>query len=174
VMGGPLWSPRYVEGNKTMDVVHIDLHIFDECDLRDLDFSERNLNSAYFNKVDARGAFFIKAQLRDAHFEGANLRNAYFVDADLRNAHFEGADLRGAIFTSADLRGASFYDTLSDDHTTWDNAKFGNLEPESFPERHTDGIEKIDFSEIEHLLYRKESDVLYEDEAEDEYDYEEA
>lgn len=157
-----------------MDVVHIDLHIFDECDLRDLDFSERNLDSAYFNKADARGAFFIKAQLQDAHFEGADLRNAYFVDADLRNAHFEGADLRGAIFTFADLRGASFYDTLSDDHTTWDNAQFGNLEPEPLPERHTDGIEKIDFSEIEHLLYKQDAPVLYEDEAEDEYDYEEA
>jgi len=108
------------------------------------------------------------------HFEGADLRNAYFVDADLRNAHFEGADLRGAIFTFADLRGASFYDTLSDDHTTWDNAQFGNLEPEPLPERHTDGIEKIDFSEIEHLLYKQDAPVLYEDEAEDEYDYEEA
>ena len=136
-----------------MDVVHIDLHIFDECDLRDLDFSEKNLNGAYFNKVDARGAFFIKAQLQDAHFEGADLRNTYFVDADLRNAHFEGGDLRGAIFTSADLHGACFYNTISDDQTTWDNAQFGDPEPETLPERITDGIEKIDFSEIEHLLY---------------------
>lgn len=148
-----------------MDVVHIDLHIFDECDLRDLDFSERSLNSAYFNKVDARGAFFIKAQLQDAHFEGADLRYAYFVEADLRHAHFDGADLRGAIFTSADLRGASFYDTLSDDQTTWDNARFGPLESELLAERTTDGIEKIDFAEIEHLLYEQEDEeVLYSEE----------
>lgn len=151
-----------------MDIVHIDLHIFDECDLRDLDFSERNLNSAYFTKVDARGAFFIKAQLRDAHFEGADLRNAYFVGADLRNAHFDGANLRGAIFTSADLRGASFYDTISDDQTTWDNARFGPLEPELLPERTTDGIEKIDFAEIEHLLHENGyAEVLYAEEDED-------
>ncbi|GAC1614053.1 MAG: hypothetical protein NVS4B7_05890 [Ktedonobacteraceae bacterium] len=152
-----------------MEVTRINLHIFDECNLRDLDFSERHLNGAYFIKVDARGAFFIKAQLQDAHFEGADLRNTYFIDADLRNAHFEGADLRGAIFTSADLRGASFYDTLSDNQTSWDNAQFGDLHPEPIAERKTDGIEKIDFSEIEHLLHIEEyEEVSYEDEYEQE------
>ena len=66
-----------------MDMTHIDWYIFDECDLRDRDLSERNLVGAHFIKANGRGTFFLKAQLKDAHFEGADLRDAYFVGADL-------------------------------------------------------------------------------------------
>jgi uncharacterized protein YjbI with pentapeptide repeats len=58
-----------------MKVMHIDWYIFDECVLRDLDMSERNLNGAHFIKVDARGTFFIKSQLQESDFSGADLRN---------------------------------------------------------------------------------------------------
>src|SRR5947209_9216658 len=60
--------------------MHIDWYIFDECVLRDMDMSERNLNGAHFIKVDARGTFFIKSQLQEADFSGADLRNTYFVE----------------------------------------------------------------------------------------------
>ncbi len=135
-----------VEGSSMMQkVMHIDWYIYDECDLRNMDLSERNLHGAHFIKADARGAYFIKAHLAEADFYGANLRNAYFVEANLRNAHFEGADLRGAIFTRADLRGACFEGSITDEQTTWYDAEFGDEEQEVYAERVTDGIEKIDF-----------------------------
>ncbi len=138
-----------LEGLRTiMQVKHIDWFIFDGCDLRDLDLSERNLNGAHFIRVEARGAFFIKSQLQDTDFSEADLRNTYFVEADLRNANFGGADLRGAIFTRADLRGARFYDCFTDEHTTWQDAKFDDDEQEMSPERITDGIKKIDFMDV--------------------------
>ena len=131
-----------------MDMIHIDWYIFDECDLRDRDLSEKNLAGAHFIKADGRGTFFLKSQLKDAHFEGADLRYAYFVGADLRYAHFEGADLRGTIFTGADLRGASLDGSITDEHTTWDNALRGDLVEEAPSYRTTDGIQKIDFEEL--------------------------
>ena len=131
-----------------MDMIRIDWYIFDECDLRDQDLSEKNLVGAHFIKANARGTFFIKSQLKDAHFEGANLRNAYFVGADLRKAHFDGADLRGTIFTGADLRGAFLEGSISDERTTWDDAQMGELEEEKPSQRTTDGIPKIDFEEL--------------------------
>ena len=134
-----------------MNVMHIDWYIFDECDLRDVDLSERNLSGAHFIGVEARGAFFIKSQLQDTDFSEADLRNTYFVEADLRNANFGGADLRGAIFTRADLRGARFHDCFTDEHTTWHDAMFGDderEERETFTERITDGIERIDFKDV--------------------------
>ena len=147
---------NWVEERDSMEMIRIEWYIFDECDLRDQDFSERNLNGAHFIEADARGAFFIKAQLQEAHFEGADLRNAYFVDADLRKAHFQDADLRGTIFTGADLRGASFQGSLRNEHTTWDNAQMGELVQETAPERTTDGIEKIDFDELDVYEYVSE------------------
>ena len=131
-----------------MDTYRIDWYIFDECDLRDQDLSERNLVGAHFIKADARGTFFIKSQLKGAHFEGADLRNAYFVGANLRNAHFEGADLRGAIFTWADLRGAFLQGSITDECTTWDDAQMGDYVEEMPSHRITDGIPKIDFEEL--------------------------
>ena len=130
--------------------MHIDWYIFDECVLRDMDMSERNLNGAQFIKVDARGTFFIKSQLQEADFSGADLRNTYFVEANLRKANFEGADLRGAIFTRADLHGARFEGCMTDEQTTWYDAEFGDCEEEeeAAPERITDGIEKIDFMDV--------------------------
>src|SRR5947209_5619840 len=140
-----------------MDVKHIDWHIFDGCDLREMDLSERNLKGAYFIKVDARGAFFLKAQLQEANFEGADLRNAYFVNADLRKARFEGADLRGAVFTHADLRGAFLQGSITDEHTTWIDAQTGALEGEDAPtERTTDGIRRIDIIELPVYEYEYE------------------
>src|SRR6266576_3371922 len=100
-----------------MDMIHIDWYIFDECDLRDRDLSEKNLAGAHFIKADGRGTFFLKSQLKDAHFEGA----------DLRYAHFVGADLRDTIFTGADLRGASLDGSITDERTTWDDAQMGVL-----------------------------------------------
>ncbi len=129
-------------------VKHIDWYIYDECDLRDTDLSERDLNGAHFISVDARGTLFIKTQLQEADFYGADLRNAYFVEANLRNAHFEGADLRGAIFTRANLRGACFDDSITDEYTTWYDAEFGDGEQEEDSERTTDGIEKIEYLEV--------------------------
>ena len=131
-----------------MDMIHIDWYIFDECDLRDRDLSEKNLAGAHFIKADGRGTFFLKSQLKDAHFEGADLRYAYFVGADLRYAHFEGAELRGTIFTGADLRGASLDGSISDERTTWDDAQMGDLVEEGPSQRTTDGIQKIDFEEL--------------------------
>jgi uncharacterized protein YjbI with pentapeptide repeats len=131
-----------------MDMIHIDWYIFDECDLRDRDLSEKNLVGAHFIKADGRGTFFLKSQLKDAHFEGADLRYAYFIGADLRYAHFEGADLRGTIFTGADLRGACLDGSITDEHTTWDDAQMGELIEEGPSQRTTDGIQKIDFEEL--------------------------
>ena len=131
-----------------MDMIHIDWYIFDECDLRDRDLSEKNLAGAHFIKADGRGTFFLKSQLKDAHFEGADLRYAYFVAADLRYAHFEGADLRGTIFTGADLRGACLDGSITDECTTWDDAQMGILLEETPFQRTTDGIQKIDFEEL--------------------------
>src|SRR6266699_1836438 len=119
-------------------VKHIDWYIYDECDLRDTDLSERDLNGAHFISVDARGALFIKTQLQEADFYGADLRNAYFVEANLRNAHFEGANLRGACFD----------DSITDEYTTWYDAEFGDDEQEEDSERTTDGIEKIEYLEV--------------------------
>jgi len=130
--------------------MHIDWYIFDECVLRDMDMSERNLNGAHFIKVDARGTFFIKSQLQEADFRGADLRNTYFVEANLRKANFEGADLRGAIFTRADLHGARFEGCMTDEQTTWYDAEFGDCEEEeeNTAERITDGIERVDFMDV--------------------------
>ncbi len=129
--------------------MHIDWYIFDECVLRDMDMSERNLNGAQFIKVDARGTFFIKSQLQEADFSGADLRNTYFVEANLRRANFEGADLRGAIFTRADLHGARFEGCMTDEQTTWYDAEFGDCEEEEdAQERITDDIERIDFMDV--------------------------
>ena len=135
--------------------MHIDWYIFDECVLRDMDMSERNLNGAHFIKVDARGTFFIKSQLQEADFSGADLRNTYFVEANLRKANFEGADLRGAIFTRADLHGARFEGCMTDEQTTWYDAEFGDCEEEKdddeeedAQERITDDIERIDFMDV--------------------------
>ena len=130
--------------------MHIDWYIFDECVLRDMDMSERNLNGAHFIKVDARGTFFIKSQLQEADFSGADLRNTYFVEANLRKANFEGADLRGAIFTRADLHGARFEGCMTDEQTTWYDAEFGDCEEEEedAQERITDDIERIDFMDV--------------------------
>ena len=121
-----------------MDMIHIDWYIFDECDLRDRDLSEKNLAGAHFIKADGRGTFFLKSQLKDAHFEGADLRYAYFIGADLRYAHFEGADLRGACLDGS----------ITDERTTWDDAQMGNLLEETPFQRTTDGIQKIDFEEL--------------------------
>ena len=129
--------------------MHIDWYIFDECVLRDMDMSERNLNGAHFIKVDARGTFFIKSQLQEADFSGADLRNTYFVEANLRKANFEGADLRGAIFTRADLHGARFEGCMTDEQTTWYDVEFGDCEEEEdTAERITDGIERVDFMDV--------------------------
>ena len=134
-----------------LKVKHIDWYIYDECDLRDMDLSERNLNGAHFIKANAQGVYFIKAQLAEADFYGADLRNAYFVEANLRNARFQGADLRGAIFTRADLCGAYFEGCITDEQTTWYDAEFGDGEEggeREATERVTDGIERIDFMEV--------------------------
>ena len=150
-------SDRVGELSAMMKVKHIDWYIYDECDLRDMDLSERNLDGAHFIKANAQGAYFIKTQLAEADFCGADLRNAYFVEARLRNARFEGADLRGAIFTRADLRGAHFEGCVTDEQTTWYDAEFGDGEEveeeneeneEDATERITDGIERIDFMEV--------------------------
>ena len=135
-----------------MQVKHIDWYIFDDCDLREMDLSERNLNGACFIKADARGALFIKTQLRDANFEGANLRNAYFVDADLQDANFEGADLCGAVFTRADLRGALLKRSITDARTTWDDALMGSSVRQV--ERTTDGLQQIDV--LEFVMFESE------------------
>jgi uncharacterized protein YjbI with pentapeptide repeats len=135
-----------------MQVKHIDWYIFDDCDLREMDLSERILNGASFIKADARGALFIKSQLKDANFEGANLRNAYFVDADLQDANFEGADLRGAVFTRADLRGALLKRSITDARTTWDDASMGSSVRQV--ERTTDGLQQIDV--LEFVMFESE------------------
>jgi uncharacterized protein YjbI with pentapeptide repeats len=160
-----------------MDVMHIDWHIYDGCDLRDADMSEKKLNGAHFIGVDARGAFFLNAELREANFEGANLRNAYFVNADLRNAHFQGADLRGTVFTGADLRGALLQGCITDEHTILNEARLGVfipeatterlsiLRPEAARERKTDSMRRIvDFDKLLDELATHEADVYEEDE----------
>ena len=43
--------------------------IYDACDLRNMDLSEKSYG-AHFIKADARGAYFIKAQLAEADFMG--------------------------------------------------------------------------------------------------------
>src|SRR5712692_11698846 len=115
-----------VEGLQSMQVKHIYWYIFEDCDLREMDLSERELNGACFIKVDARGALFIKAQLRDANFEGA--------------------DLRGTVFTRADLRGALLKGSITDVRTTWDDALMGSSVREV--ERTTDGLQQIDVLEF--------------------------
>src|SRR5258707_2730015 len=152
---------RRRENQEHMDVMRIDWHIYDKCDLRDLDMSDKKLNGAHFIEVDARGAFFLNAELCEANFAGANLRNAYFVNADLRNACFQGADLRGAVFTGADLRGAMLQGSITDENTILDDARLGVFvpetpqEPPSFfmpeitRERTTDSIQQVvDFDKL--------------------------
>lgn len=85
----------------------------ENCDLRGLDLSKRNLRGANLNGANLRGASMREVDLREAiltkaDLTGANLRGASMRGVDLREAILTNANLNGADLSKADLRMVSF------------------------------------------------------------------
>ncbi len=84
---------------------------FSHSDLREKDFSCRNLQGANLSYADLSDSFLHKIDLEAANLTGANLFRANLLEANLRKANLRdtnliGADLSGADLSGADLTGA--------------------------------------------------------------------
>ena len=95
-------------------------------EIREQDFSHRNLVGGVFAAADARGAnfegsdvsnsiltkgIFVNTNLKDANFTSSLMDRVSFADSDLTNAIFQDAvatstNFDGAIITGADFTGA--------------------------------------------------------------------
>jgi len=82
-------------------------------DVRDCDFSGKDLRAKVMSGVLLQGADFSNAkmtgiQMSRADARGANLSGVDFTDTNAYGTLFDGADLRGATFENAILSNASF------------------------------------------------------------------
>ncbi|AEH45283.1 Ion transport 2 domain protein [Thermodesulfatator indicus DSM 15286] len=80
-----------------------------QSNLKQLDFSGRDLEGHDFSGEDLAGAKFFRANLKRALFTGANLKGADFTGADLEGANLEGVDAEAAGFGMANLKKARLF-----------------------------------------------------------------
>jgi len=98
-------------------------------EIRERDFSHRNLVGGVFAAADARGsnfegsdvsnsiltkAIFINTNLKDANFSNSLMDRVSFENSDLTNAIFQDAVATSTIFEGATITGADFTDAILD------------------------------------------------------------
>lgn len=71
---------------------------FRNSNLRNINFTDAELQKAKFDEADLRGANFTGAQLSESSLYAADLRGADFTDAILTYSDMEDAQIEGAIF----------------------------------------------------------------------------
>lgn len=82
--------------------VELDRRIsFDDCVLRDADFSKSFLHRTVFENADLSNVNFSGATLRNVDLSGSLLINSVFVEADLVYSDLRGSDLTAADFSDA-------------------------------------------------------------------------
>lgn len=79
---------------------------FQNVDLENENFENRNLAGALFFNLDLQNKNFTGSNLTGANFTGADLTGANFTNAILTDSYLTDADLTGANFTRANLTGA--------------------------------------------------------------------
>ncbi len=98
-------------------------------EIREQDFSHRNLVGGVFAAADARGAnfegsdvsnsiltkgIFINTNLKDTNFTNSLMDRVSFENSDLTNAIFQDAVATSTIFVGATITGADFTDAILD------------------------------------------------------------
>ena len=98
-------------------------------EIREQDFSHRNLAGGVFAAADARGSnfegsdvsnsiltkgIFINTNLKDANFSNSLMDRVSFENSDLTNAIFQDAVATSTIFEGAIITGADFTDAILD------------------------------------------------------------
>ena len=98
-------------------------------EIREQDFSHKNLVGGVFAAADARGAnfegsdvsnsiltkgIFIDTNLKDSNFTSSLMDRVSFENSDLTNAIFQDAVATSTIFEGADITGADFSGAILD------------------------------------------------------------
>ncbi|KAG2441713.1 hypothetical protein HXX76_003329 [Chlamydomonas incerta] len=99
-------------------------------DVRDCDFSGKNLSGKVMSGVilegaDFTGAKFVGSQFARANARSAKMAGADFTDTNLYSTQFEGADLQGANFENSILTGSTFG---KNEDGVWANLKGARFE----------------------------------------------
>ncbi|KXZ52623.1 hypothetical protein GPECTOR_9g668 [Gonium pectorale] len=99
-------------------------------DVRECDFSGKNLSGKVMSGVileraDFTGAKFVGSQFARANARSAKMAGADFTDTNLYSTQFEGADLQGANFENSILTGSTFG---RNEEGTWANLKGAHFE----------------------------------------------
>ncbi|MCX7746238.1 MAG: pentapeptide repeat-containing protein [Clostridia bacterium] len=95
---------------KGVDISEKDLREFDFSgrDLNGVTIKESNLRRAKFNGSILNGAVFINCDLTGAEFKKSSLKDAKFIDSKLDRSIFDGADMRGIQMTGCAVYHSSF------------------------------------------------------------------
>ncbi|MCC0176058.1 pentapeptide repeat-containing protein [Waterburya agarophytonicola K14] len=107
-------------------------------EIREQDFSHKNLVGGVFAAADARGSnfegsdvsnsiltkgIFIKTNLKDANFTSSLMDRVSFENSDLTNAIFRDAVATSTIFEGATITGADFTDAILDRYQIYQMCK---------------------------------------------------
>ena len=103
--------------------INISACVFDDCQLEEVNFSHSNLYGSRFFRANAQRAIFVGATLSGCNFDrciltGANFQSSIIsLDSVGGKATFIGADLTGIVFDeNTDFSGALFsHDTTIDE-----------------------------------------------------------
>jgi uncharacterized protein YjbI with pentapeptide repeats len=79
-----------------------------DCDLREFDFAQFNLDRVRFKGANLSGATFERASASVADFTGANLSGAVFQRIDVNNSDFTNAKCIGTKFKNTNLNQSNF------------------------------------------------------------------
>ena len=98
-------------------------------EIREQDFSHRNLSGGVFAAADARGSnfegsdvsnsiltkgIFIRTNLKDSNFTSSLMDRVSFENSDLTNAIFKDVVATSTVFEGATITGADFTDAILD------------------------------------------------------------
>lgn len=107
-------------------------------EIREQDFSHKNLVGGVFAAADARGSsfegsdvsnsiltkgIFINTNLKDANFTSSLMDRVSFENSDLTNAIFRDAVATSTIFEGATITGADFTDAILDRYQIYQMCK---------------------------------------------------
>jgi len=82
-----------------------------------VNYNNANLKDQDFSHRDLSGKAFVAAEMRGINFEGSNLTSAILTKAVMLDANLRGADLTGALFDRVFLVGADLTNAILQEAT---------------------------------------------------------
>lgn len=76
-------------------------------DLREYDFTDKDLRDTNFKGANLEGAIFLNSNLENVNMKGAKMKGAKLSGANMKSVNLEGVDLRNAEFIGTILRNAN-------------------------------------------------------------------